>query len=153
LETDWRPLENLRLSLKGGYQKTRIADGEEAIDLMDRTAGDPRWTLHRPFPTYASSCVLPTWLFLGNSTGDPDNPELVNVGGVGGGNPGGCELAYLQGLDPHTRNTEAPWFGIDGVINYTAWSTDPNDFIGWTDPTVTDRTYPGWDPTVDYGAN
>ena len=57
IESDWRPLENLKLGFKGGYEKTRIADGEKAIDLMDRTAGDPNWLLVRPFPTQASSCT------------------------------------------------------------------------------------------------
>ncbi len=155
IEADWRPLENLRLSFKGGYEKTRIADGEEAIDLMDRTAGDPRWTLHRPFPTYASSCILPTWLFVGNNPGTyggqantPFNPELVNLGGVGGGNAGGCELAYLQGMDPVNSNSLIVTH--NGVINYTNWSTDPNDYPGleWPDGIVTDRTYPGWDPST-----
>ncbi len=153
LEADWRPLENLRFGLKGGYEKTRIADGERAIDLMDRTAGDPDWTLVRPFPTFASSCILPTWLFVGNRTNTPENPELVGLGNVGGGGPGGCERAYLQGFDPvtsadyvaHPPSADAVHLG---VINYTAYSTDPNDFPGWPDETVTDRTYPGWDPAT-----
>src|SRR5690606_37295558 len=52
VEADWRPLENLRFGFKGGYQKTRIGDGMQAIDLMDRTAGDPAWLVARPFPTF-----------------------------------------------------------------------------------------------------
>jgi len=146
LEANWRPVENLRIGLKGGYEKTRIADGEEAIDLMDRTAGDSRWLLVRPFPTFASSCILPAWLFVGD-TSAPGNPELVNLGGVSGGNPGGCELAYQIGVDPASPSVSV---GHDGTINYTNWSTDPNDYPGlvWPGGIVTNRTYPGWDPTT-----
>jgi iron complex outermembrane receptor protein len=59
LEVDWRPAENLRLGFKGGYENTRMADGSQAIDLMDRTAGMPGWILHKPFPTFPSSCIVP----------------------------------------------------------------------------------------------
>jgi iron complex outermembrane receptor protein len=59
IEADWRPLENLKLAFKGGYNGTRIADGETAIDLMDRTAGDPNYVLYRPFPSVPSNCIIP----------------------------------------------------------------------------------------------
>jgi len=59
LELDWRPLENLRLGFKGGYENTRVADGSQAIDLMDRTAGTPGWLVRRPFPTEPSNCIVP----------------------------------------------------------------------------------------------
>ena len=96
LEAEWRPLENLKLGFKGGYEKTRIANGETAVDLMDRTAGDPNWLVVRPFPTYASSCILPTNVFV-----NPDH-TIGPVGGVGGGGPGACEIAYQMNLDPVT---------------------------------------------------
>ena len=105
LEADWRPSENLKLGFKGGYSKTRIADGEMAIDLMDRTAGDPYWMLVRPFPTFASSCILPTWLMVGNTEFDPDNPEPILLGSGPGGGPTGCELAYVIGVDPVSGDT------------------------------------------------
>jgi outer membrane receptor protein involved in Fe transport len=123
MEADWRPLENLRIGVKGGYEKTRIADGERAIDLMDRTAGKEGWVVVRPFPTIASSCVLPTIVFV-TPTG------LANPGGVSGGNAGACELAYQYGLDPVTN---APYGEI----------TDPSQFA----PPFTGYTgYPGFDP-------
>jgi iron complex outermembrane receptor protein len=62
LELDWRPLENLRFGFKGGYESTRLADGSKAIDLMDRTAGQPGWMVFRPFATMPSNCIVPTWL-------------------------------------------------------------------------------------------
>jgi len=65
LELDWRPLENLRLGFKGGYEKTRVADGSKAIDLIDRAAGTPGWIVKRPFPTFTSNCIMPLDNFLG----------------------------------------------------------------------------------------
>jgi outer membrane receptor protein involved in Fe transport len=132
LESDWRPFENLRLGLKTGYERTRINDGEQAIDLMDRTAGHAGWSVIRPFPTYASNCILPTALYTppgGTFNGGP----VWGLGGPNGGNPGGCELAYGLGVDPGTEN---PY-------------SDPPDLSGhgaaqfWSDPSL----YPGFDPS------
>jgi outer membrane receptor protein involved in Fe transport len=151
MEAEWRPIENLKLGFKGGYEKTRIADGEQAIDLMDRTAGDPRWTLIRPFPTFASSCIVPTWLLVGN-TGAPGNPEPVLLGGIPGGNPGGCEFAYTMGVDPVTTQpymvNPPPAFGHNAPINYAAWSTNLADYPGWPTGVPLGTTYPGWDPST-----
>jgi outer membrane receptor protein involved in Fe transport len=131
VEADWRPLENLRLGFKGGYEKTRVADGERAIDLMDRTAGDPGWTVVRPFPTYASSCIVPTWLIAHDG---PNAIDVYGLGGVSGGNSSACEMAYLGGLDPVT------------VLDYTPNPTQaaPNGTLGHWAP----GTYPGWDPAT-----
>ena len=156
-ESDWRPLENLRFGFKGGYQKTRIADGEKAIDLMDRTAGNDAWSVYRPFPTIASSCVLPTWLFVGATFGQ--NPTPVNAGGKGGGRPSGCELAYFGGVDPGTERpfVANPSTGVPSyrrAVDYPAWSTDLSDYPGWPEGVPLGvRNYPGWDPMVDYGNN
>jgi outer membrane receptor protein involved in Fe transport len=159
VEADWRPMENLRLGFKGGYEKTRIADGERAIDLMDRTAGNPDWLIYRPFPTFASSCVLPKWLFVGHTSGPEVNPGLVNVGGMSGGNSGGCELAYYFGYDPatakpyvadpyNTPGSGAAGSNIRSDIDYASWSNDPADYPCWPTsiPTGGTRDYPGVDP-------
>jgi outer membrane receptor protein involved in Fe transport len=151
LESNWRPVENLRLGLKLGYEKTKVADGMRAIDTMDRTNGDPKWVVVSPFPTQPSNCVLPVWLFVGNRAGG-GNPDLVGVGGQSGGNAGGCELAYILRQDPVT--TEAytllpsnPPYHTD--VNYAGWSTDPKDYPCWPtgagDP-GTGTAYPGVDP-------
>ena len=131
LEADWRPLENLRLGFKGGYEKTRIDDSERAIDLMDRTAGDPNWILVRPFPTYASSCILPTYVFV-----NPDG-TIGRVGGVGGGGPSGCEIAYTMGLDPVT---EAPYVDLN--------TTPPPPSQGIFNNLGSHPDYPGFDPST-----
>jgi outer membrane receptor protein involved in Fe transport len=127
VEADWRPLENFKLGFKGGYQKTRLGDHEQAIDLMDRTAGDPNWILVRPFPTYASSCIVPTFVF------ENPNGTVGRVGGVGGGGPGACEIAYTMGLDPVTAapyvaNPQGPGGNLNQIGSHPG--------------------YPGWDPTT-----
>ena len=62
LETTWEPLPGLKFTFSGGYEQTRLADGSKAIDLMDRTAGNPDWVLVKPFVTQASNCVLPAYV-------------------------------------------------------------------------------------------
>jgi iron complex outermembrane receptor protein len=73
LEADWRPLDNLKFGLKLGFEKTKVGDGQSAIDLIDRTAGDPNYIVIRPLPTIPSNCILPvSWVQqngLGGATG------------------------------------------------------------------------------------
>jgi outer membrane receptor protein involved in Fe transport len=130
LEAEWRPLENLRLGFKGGYEKTRIGDNEQAIDLMDRTAGDPDWVVARPFPTFPSSCILPTYVFA-----NPDG-TIGRVGTVGGGGPSGCELAYSFGLDPITQQP------------YVDLTTNPPPAGSNLGNLNTHPGYPGFDPST-----
>jgi len=96
LELDWRPLENLRLGFKGGYERTRMANGSQAIDLMDRTAGMPGWVLHKPFPTFPSSCIVPEEF----AYYDPTNP--------GNGGPLLCSLYKINSFIPGTLPWDAP---------------------------------------------
>jgi len=136
LETDWRPLENLRFGLKLGYENTRVADGQSAVDLMDRTAGHAGWMVVKPFPTQASNCVLPIYVVA----------ALLELQGQYQGNTNvsnGCTLAYLgmngSLVDPVTGAPYAdppvaapPWYvtppeGYPGFDPYTA----PNGGAGF----------------------
>jgi iron complex outermembrane recepter protein len=130
LEADWRPLENLRLGFKGGYENTKVADGEKAIDLMDRTAGHAGWLLIRPFPTNSSSCILPAYLFVG--TGD-----IHQVGNQSGGGDGPCELAYTLHVDPiaFDPSNPQPYIPNPPGPNYSSAGN------GYYFP-----NYPGFDP-------
>ncbi|HTO40835.1 MAG TPA: TonB-dependent receptor, partial [Rhizomicrobium sp.] len=58
-EAVWEPVPGLRFNASGGYQDARANKGENAVDLMDRTAGNTDWMVVRPFPTQASNCILP----------------------------------------------------------------------------------------------
>ena len=139
LEALWNPAQNFQLGLKLGYQGSKLKKGSRAIDLMDRTAGNPDWVVVRPFPTSPSNCILPASLFSGVDprTGDP---VLIGLGAKGGGGDGACELAYQLGLDPVTA---LPYVanptvnGQRGMLNYkpgyVGWdpSTAPNNGEGF----------------------
>jgi hypothetical protein len=88
LETAWEPLPGLKFIFSGGYEQTRLVDGSKAIDLMDRTAGNPNWVLVKPFVTQASNCVLPVYVVAALLT--------YHSYGV----PGACGLAYSNHSDP-----------------------------------------------------
>jgi iron complex outermembrane receptor protein len=126
LEADWRPVENLKFGLKGGYQQTRLADGSQAIDLMDRTAGDPRYVIVKPFPTVPSNCIMPADYV---TFADRFNirPGYYNVSANGA-----CVDAYYAGLDPGT--------GLPYVPNPTQGWSGPLDQSLWAG-------YPGFDPS------
>ena len=135
IETSWWVKENIKLGFKGGYTQTRIADGEKAIDLMDRTAGDPEWMLSRPFPTFASSCILPTHVFVS------DAGELWQVGNIGGGGSGPCELAYGEGVDPFTGLDYVPNPTIGRSNGITTMLAMRGDYQGWDPNNAADRAY------------
>ncbi|HEX6859639.1 MAG TPA: TonB-dependent receptor [Caulobacteraceae bacterium] len=109
IEADWRPLENLRLGAKLGYEDTRVADGMKAVDIMDRTnGGQPdengvSWILIKPFPVYPSNCIVPDYVVVYQDTGEPA-PTWHIPGSIESGNAdGACERAYVRGVDPVTN--------------------------------------------------
>ncbi len=61
-EATYEPIPGLRLNFSGGWEDTALAKGSEAIDLIDRTAGNPNWVVVKPFITQASNCILPTYV-------------------------------------------------------------------------------------------
>jgi outer membrane receptor protein involved in Fe transport len=147
IEADWRPLENLRLGFKGGYQNTRIGDGERAIDIMERNYGhgpdseDP-WVVVRPFPTFPSNCVLPLSIYdkMNGSTEMSTPPYVWTSGWMGQ-----CEYAYTLNVDPVTLLPYVPYPTVAALTYQSAESYLLAD-QGWVN-------YPGFDPSVDYGNN
>ncbi len=89
LEATWEPIPGLRFNFGGGYEDTKIANNQSAIDLMDRTAGNPNWMVVKPFTTEASNCILPTYVVAALLTGGQD---AYNA----------CNIAYVLHLDPIT---------------------------------------------------
>ncbi len=59
-ETVFAPTRNLRLNANIGYLRTKIGKGETSIDILNRTQGNPDYTLVRPWMQLPSNCVLPT---------------------------------------------------------------------------------------------
>ena len=64
IESAWEPVPGLRFNFAGGWEDTALAKGSQAVDLMDRTAGNPDWIVVKPFPTQASNCILPVYVVL-----------------------------------------------------------------------------------------
>ena len=42
-----------------GYLRTRLKDGSQSIDVMNRTQGDPDWVVVRPWLQVPSNCIAP----------------------------------------------------------------------------------------------
>ncbi len=64
VESTWEPIPGLRFNFAGGWEDTALAKGSQAVDLMDRTAGNPLWMVVRPFVTQASNCILPVYVVI-----------------------------------------------------------------------------------------
>src|SRR3546814_5319842 len=59
LEAAWRPSRAIRVDANLGYLRTRLKNGSESIDVMNRTQGNPDWVLLRPWLQAPSNCVAP----------------------------------------------------------------------------------------------
>ena len=106
LESTWEPIPGLRFNFAGGYEDTRIGDGQQAIDLMDRTAGHSDWMIVRPFPTMTSSCILPTYVvnelisgLRANWGANNSTPAAILDSAAIAQS---CFYAYSLGMDPGT---------------------------------------------------
>jgi len=143
LEADWRPIEPLRLGLKLGYEDTKAADGSRAIDVMDRTAGNPDWIVVRPFPSFPSNCIVPLDTVAGVNR-DPPFPGSLELpsSDLQMGAMGPCEAAYVLNLDPFTN--------LPYQQNPTLVSSAPGT-LGNITPYS--GPYQGWNPALDYGNN
>jgi outer membrane receptor protein involved in Fe transport len=58
-QTVFSPSRDLQIIANLGYLDTRIKDGETSIDIMNRTAGDPRYIVVKPWIQLPSNCVVP----------------------------------------------------------------------------------------------
>ena len=127
LEATWEPTPGRRFNFAGGYEDTRIANGQSAIDLMDRTdaANHPDWLVVKPFPTQSSNCILPTYVVQVLLEDQAQASEA-------------CGNAYVLHLDPGTLEPYTPNPSGTGGIGYPCGSacefTIPAGYIGF-DPT------------------
>jgi len=149
LEAAYEPLPGLKFNFAGGYEDTRIDNGQSSVDLMDRTAGHPGWYLFRPFVTEPSNCIFPAYVIA----------AMISTGEVGEGNPyvSSCEYAYGgigggAGLDPVTQQTYQ--YGVSHGLYPDTAGTNGIEYPGFDpaagtagDPYTGQNTYDG----VDYG--
>jgi outer membrane receptor protein involved in Fe transport len=148
LEATYEPLPGLKFNFAGGYEQTRVKNGQSAIDLMDRTAGHSDWMLMKPFPTQASNCIFPDYVVA----------ALVLAGQSGGqGTPStsACGLAYNGGYDPALG--QSTYFYNNGAPYAVHSSSCGSCYSGPYPVTITPSTlapqytgysitYPGFDP-------
>ena len=127
LEGTWEPLPGLRFNFAGGWEDTAVAKGQSAVDLMDRTAGDPNWVVVKPFVNEASNCIFPVYVAKWIDNGTPQ---------ISGGATSYCAMAYDLHLDPLTScpyvANPTEYCGANPVPGYTGFdpTTAPNDGAG-----------------------
>jgi iron complex outermembrane receptor protein len=109
LESTWEPMPGLKFTFAGGYEKTRIANGVQEIDLMDRTAGHPGWAIYKPFFTSTSNCVLPVYVVAALVTSFADD----SADNTGFNLAEACFDAYSAHQDP-LRNYQSDVPGYPG---------------------------------------
>jgi len=145
LEATWEPVPGLKFTFAGGYEATRIDDGQQAIDLIDRTAGTPGWVVMKPFVGQSSNCVFPEYVAAA---------LVVQYAGGGEGNPGpqSCGVAYNAGLDPVTG---LPYSATTYPITITRAGYPTIVYQGFdpTDPTIVSQTNNGEGFTKSVGGH
>jgi len=147
LEATYEPIPGLRFNFAGGYQDTALAKGSRAVDLTDRTAGQPGWVLVKPFlTTQSSNCILPDYVIA---------DAIPSYSGFGLGNPivSMCSYAYYQHIDPitglpydsaHPRTTYHDLYGAIVGAGTEAGSKIPLDYPGF-DPASAPNNGTGFD--------
>ncbi len=105
LEGLFTPTRDLRFNFALGYQDTKIGKGQESIDLMNRTLGDPNYVLVKPYVLFSSNCVVPVSA-LQSRVGPTTNHYALNtvcgglfqpVNPLGGPNGGAGLFTQLDG--------------------------------------------------------
>jgi outer membrane receptor protein involved in Fe transport len=157
LEATYEPLPGLRFKFAGGYEDTRIKDGQSAVDLMDRTAGHDGWVVMKPFVTQPSNCVLPEYVVAALLLAYPGNSQ-------GSQGVSACGFAYGEQVDPVTLgkyvyNNGSPYYEITDPLGGTVQHPYPvtygaMQYTGFDplagragDPYVGQNTFAG----IDYG--
>jgi outer membrane receptor protein involved in Fe transport len=120
VESIWQPVDGLTFNISVGYQDGTLEKGSQAIDLMDRTAGQSDWMVVRPFITATSNCILPTYVVN----------ELLAHGGL----TIACTQAYAQNLDPVTGKPYVPNPDPEKLPGYIGFdpTTAPNGGEGFS---------------------
>ncbi len=154
IETTYEPLPGLRFNFSGGWEDTEVADGSQAIDLMDRTAGHSDWIVAKPSVFSTSNCILPRYVVAELVEAALLNPQHFGsywdggqyISSVGWGNA--CETAYNTHQDPIIGE------GLTGFVPPSGFdpTTAPNNGEGF-DKDLSGNQLPNAPPlTVSFGA-
>lgn len=114
-EAAWRPSRAFRMDANLGYLRTRLKDGSQSIDVMDRTQGNPDWVVLRPWLQAPSNCIAPR-VFVEKVLRSPAAlqnlalsalcPGSNRLGSYNPGFPGGTPYYTLMGF---TYDPAAPY--------------------------------------------
>ncbi len=125
VEATWEPLPGLRFNLSGGLEDSSIDNGQSAIDLIDRTAGQPGWMVVKPYLTSTSNCILPSSVVRQLIENNPQNPAssaafspLVIA----------CDIAYGTQQTFLSGSPDLSTFGVTGFNP----SLSPNNGEGFS---------------------
>jgi len=140
VEGSWEPIAGLRFNFAGGWEDTALAKGDQAVDLMDRTAGNPNWIVIKPFIGQASNCILPTYVVAASLLYGTTQGAEASTGSF----IQDCGAAYnaIPHLDPVTDLPYVPNPALE-CTTYNALSTPPG--CVQTGPI---SGYAGFDPTT-----
>jgi len=81
----FEPVDRLRFNANIGYLRTKIGKGEQSIDPMNRTLGNPDFVVTKPWIQLPSNCVVPVHMaeaYLNTNTGVQSSWKMC--GGVRG---------------------------------------------------------------------
>ncbi len=130
LEAMYEPIPGLKFNFAGGYEDTRVKNGQSSIDLMDRAdvKNHPDWMVVKPFVTQASNCILPISVVAAILTIYPPEGQANGTSSV----PGACNAAYTDDLDPVTLAPYKPnpIYPTDYNINGLSVH-DPSPYAGF----------------------
>lgn len=124
LELAYQVTPSFRIDANFGYLKTRIADGEGSIDVMNRTQGNSDWMVLRPWVQVPSNCVAPTALvekIVSSAYGDALNQLALQVLCGGSKNYGSFDPTFVGGT---------PFWALYG-ISYSPLTDAPNNGRGF----------------------
>ncbi|WP_244999495.1 TonB-dependent receptor domain-containing protein [Brevundimonas nasdae] len=124
LEVAYQATPHFRIDGNFGYLKTRIANGEGSIDVMNRTQGNPDWMVLRPWVQVPSNCVAPTAIvekIVRSNYGDGLNQLALQVLCGGSKNYGSFDPSFVGGT---------PFWALYGVT-YNPLTDAPNNGRGF----------------------
>ncbi len=127
LEMTYQPVPGLKFNFAGGYEDTRVANGQSSIDLIDRTdhANHPDWMVVRPFPTQASNCILPIYVVTAIL-------QQINSSGTDTYLASACGVSYNNDLDPVTYLSYVANPTVTGTSEYSGAAPPvPSGYIGF----------------------
>ena len=108
VQATYSPLPGLKFGFNGGYEDTRVKDGQSAIDLIDRTYGHPDWVVMKPWVGQSSNCVFPEYVAAAILA------KYINQG-EGNSGSSACGAAYSPATGGYGQYAPVAGMSVDPV--------------------------------------